>query len=342
MASLGTKTSSGELSWDKYVLRNKNWKELELVIETDTSLFKKDGRAVKELISLAAGTPLKLKSEKCIIVGVKKYAVATVNIKGKKTDGIILITAIRKPTNFNPTGYEVEVVNAINKIIKTNNNAPIDIKIKGTSKVYKGITGAIQVDTTIKRLGGVTADPKADIILYVDKKNLLSPNNIYISHKKEGGPEAFQQYGGLSEKSSERIYNHPETKKFLKAVAANIGKNGLKNPMFMAVSDGVLKNKAIYGPDYGSKFGLQHVNLIGQGLPKIEFDKKGIAVLDFTSHMSVSGNLSHFIEGYTPVFGATFRAGRGFVLDGKTYSGARVGIYPMKLISSRTGAVEIK
>ncbi len=58
--------------------------------------------------------------------------------------------------------------------------------------------------------------------------------------------------------------------------------------------------------------------------------------------MSISGDLSHFNEGYTPVFGATFRAGRGFELDGKRYDGARVGIYPIKLIQTRGGVVEVK
>lgn len=342
MASLGTKTTSGESAWDKYVLRNKNWKTLELVTEIDTPLFKKSGRGVEEITSLSKGQPITLKSEKTQIVGTKKYASVSVKVKTKKFDGLLPITAIRKPTAFAPTGYEVEVVNAINAVIKSNGNAPIDIKIKGTSKVYKGISGAIQVDTKIKRLGGVSADPKADIILYVDKTNLLSPKNIYISHKKEGGPEAFQQYGGLTEKSGDAIYNHPETKKFLKAVAKNVGKDGLNNPMFMKVKDASLKNMAIYGPDYGKAFGLQHTQIIGQGLPKLTIDSKGIATLEFSSHMSVSGNLSHFNEGYTPVFGATFRAGRGFTLDGKRYDGVRVGIYPMKLIGSRSGAEEVK
>ncbi len=342
MASLGTKTTSGELAWDKYVLRNKNWKELALVTEVVTALLKKSGRTVEEVVDLPKGQPIKLKSEKTQIVGTKKYATVTVTVKNKKLDGLLPITAIRKPTASSPTAYEVEVVNAINKVIASNGNAPIDVKIKGSAKVYKGIAGAIQVDTSIKRLGGVTSDPKADIILYVDKKQLLSPKNIYISHKKEGGPEAFQQYGGLSEKSGDIIYNHPETKKFLKAVAKNVGKNGLKNPMFMKVKDNSLKNMAIYGPDYGKGFSLQHTQIIGQGLPKLTIDSKGIATLDFTSHMSISGNLSHFTEGYTPVFGATFRAGRGFMLDGKRYDGVRVGIYPMKLISSRGGVQEIE
>jgi hypothetical protein len=100
---------------------------------------------------------------------------------------------------------------------------------------------------------------------------------------------------------------------------------------------------SIIGPEYGSTDGLEHVTLIGQGLPNLTLTKKdNLYELDFTSHMSLSGNLSHFDGGYTPVFGATFREGRGFTLDGKRYNGARVGIYPRKLIETRTGVVKLK
>jgi hypothetical protein len=340
MADLGGRTTSGELAWDKYVHKNKKWKELKLEVERDGELLKKTGSKLERIISVSKGTTIQLKSNLASNLMGKKYATVVINRK----EGLILISSIRKPTNFAPTGYETEVVNLINKHIAQNNNIPIDIMIKGTNKTYKGISGAIQVDTQIKRQGGVSADPKADIILYVDKKNILSPNNIFISHKKEGGPEAFQQYGGLTEKAGEEIYNHPETKKFLKAVAKNIDpEKGLRNPMFMKVKDNKLKNMSIYGPEFTGKYGLQHVQLIGQGLPKLTPTKKeNVYVLDFTSHMSISGNLSHFGGGYTPVFGATFRAGRGFELDGKRYDGARVGIYPIKLIETRGGVTEVK
>lgn len=340
MADLGQRTTSGELAWDKYVYKNKNWKDLNLVLEKDTELGKKVGTKLTKVADVSKGTSIKLKSNITSSIAGKKYASVTINRK----DGFIPISTIRKPTNFAPTGYEAEVVSLINKHIAQNNNIPIDIKIKGDTKIYKGISGAIQVDTNIKRQGGVSADPKADIILYINKKDILSSKNIFISHKKEGGPEAFQQYGGLTEKAGSDIYGHPETKKFLKAVAKNIDpKEGLKNPMFMKVKDNTLKNMSIYGPDYGSAYGLQHVQLIGQGLPKLTPTKKeNVYELDFSSHMSISGDLSHFGGGYTPVFGATFRAGRGFEIDGKRYDGARVGIYPSKLIETRGGVTEVK
>jgi hypothetical protein len=58
--------------------------------------------------------------------------------------------------------------------------------------------------------------------------------------------------------------------------------------------------------------------------------------------MSLSGDLSHFVGGYLPVFGATFRAGRGFDYKGKRYNGARVAIYPQKLMSTRSQLKTLK
>lgn len=340
MAHLGQKTTSGELAWDKYVKKNKNWEELNLEAEIDSILFKKSGLKLSTILEFGEGENIKIKSTTLVTIGNKKYAQVTI----KNKSGYVSISSIRKPTKFKPTGYEEEVVNIINEVISKNNNAPIDIKIKGDTKTYKGICGAIQVNSEIKRQGRISADPKADIILYTDKDDLLNSKNIFISHKKEGGPEAFQQYGGLTEKSGKEIYEHPETKKFLKMVSKNVDpKNGLNNPMFMKVKDDNLKNMSIYGPDYNKKYGLQHVQIIGQGLPKLTPTRKdGVYELSFTSHMSMSGDLSHFIGGYTPVFAATFRAGRGFDLDNKRYDGVRVGIYPMKLVETRGGVVEIK
>lgn len=116
-------------------------------------------------------------------------------IKIGSVTGFFPITKIRKPTSGNGTAYEDEVVDAINSFI-LQNGGKIDLMV-GT-KTYKDMSYAIKVDSTLKRAGGVRGDPKADIIICADKNRPLAPNSIYISHKKEGGPEAFQQYGGIS------------------------------------------------------------------------------------------------------------------------------------------------
>lgn len=339
MANLGDRTTSGELAWDKYVSKNKSWADLTLSIEKDTELLTKKGVNMVSISDLPQGEQITLKNNRVTVFKSKKYATVAY---GRKT-GFVDIKAIRKPTTFKPTSYEAEVVDMINTFISKCGGVPINIKLKGDSKTYKGITGAIQVNTEIKRAAGVSSDPKADIILYVDKNKLAATNNIYISHKKEGGPEAFQQYGGLSSAAGELIYTHPETKKFLKQVAGYISDDKLEKPLFKRVKNDALKNMSIFGPDYNTgRHSLQHATCIGQGKPIMKVLRgENNYELDFSSHMSLSGDLSNFGGDYTPVFGATYRAGRGFDFEGKRYSGARVGIYPMKLVAGRGGAEEL-
>lgn len=342
MADLSSKTTDGRLSFTKYVTDNKRYNEIEYEIEKgkSTYIFKKSGTNLnvgkKEY---RAGTPLKILSPKYFEFGKLKFA----EVKIGNEKGYIPISNIRKPTAGNGTQYEDEVVDAITKFI-LEAGGPIDIKLKGDSKIYKNILYAIKVDTALKTKGGVKGDPKADIILCTDNKNPLHKNSIFVSHKKQGGPEAFQQYGGVSEQAGLDIYNHPLTQNFLGRVAFLIGETnvGLQHPVMAEFNDKKLANMSIYGPDYGSSYSLQHVQCIGQGHPSFrKLNDDNYYELSFTSHMSLSGDLSHFSGGYTPVFGATFRAGRGFYYNGKRWNGARVGIYPKQLIARRSGLVTV-
>lgn len=340
MANLSQKATDGRLSFVKYVTDNKRFAEVEFEIEkgTDSPLFTKKGT------SLVASTKIYKEGTKFQITNKALFEIAGMKVAEVKvgaSKGYFPINKIRKPTGGNGTQYEDEVVDAINNYI-LQNGGKIDIRLKGDTTTYSNICYAIKVDTAIKRLGGVRGDPKADIILCRDKKNPLGPGGIYVSHKKEGGPEAFQQYGGLSEQAGEAIYNHKLVQAFLGKVADVLGgSNQLPSPVMATFSDTELANMSIYGPDYGKAFSLQHTQLIGQGKPVLN-DKGKYVELDFSSHMSLSGDLSHFIGGYLPVFGATFRAGRGFDYKGKRYNGARVAIYPHKLMATRSGLIIFK
>jgi hypothetical protein len=337
MADLASKATDGRLSFVKYVTENKRFSEIDFEIEKgkQTAVYSKKGTGLlagkKEY---PAGTIVKITDKKMYeIAGMKLAAVKIGTIAG-----FIPINTIRKPTGGNGTQYEDEVVDAINSYI-LEAGGKVDFKLKGDSKVYKDIAYAVKVDSAIKARAGVKGDPKADIILCKDKSNPTAPGAIYISHKKEGGPEAFQQYGGLSEQAGEHIYGHPLVQKFLGKVAAIVGNSdSLSSPVMGMFTDKELANMSIYGPDYGGAFSLQHTQIIGQGKPVFKNTGKNVE-LSFSSHMSLSGDLSHFVEGYLPVFGATFRAGRGFTYKGKRYNGARVAIYPYKLMATRGGLI---
>ena len=334
MADLSSKSTDGRISFQKYVTDNKRFSEIDFQIENKktTPIFNKKGEAINTI--LKEGDVIKIIDSKMHNI----FGMKAANIKYKNFTGYIPINVIRKPTGGNGTQYEDEVVDAINSYIKSAGGV-IDIKLAGDQKIYKNIAYAVKVDTALKRKGGAKGDPKADIILCKDKNNPLAAGSIYISHKKEGGPEAFQQYGGLSIQAGKDIFDNKLTQKFLSIIVSDL-QNGkldkLPYPVMGTFKDTKLANMSIYGPEYGSAFSLQHTQVIGQGKPVFKVEKS-FYVLDFSSHMSLSGDLSHFTGGYEPVFGATFRAGRGFELKNVRYSGARVGIYPRKLIEGRGG-----
>jgi hypothetical protein len=337
MATLSGKTTSGELSFTKYVTNFKSYADTMYEIEKGMSgqLLIKSGNKYIESDVLPAGSQFNITNTDIVKIGLIDYAA----IKYKNVKGFVPIAKIRKPTGGNGTAYEDEVVDALNEIFKQLKR-PIDIVV-GT-KTYKGMTAAVKVDSALKKAGGASSDPKADIIICKDKKNPLGADSIYISHKKAGGPEAFQQYGGLTDAAGPAIAGNKEVLAFLEQTSRYVKKDKLSNPLMKSIKDKKLINMSIYGPDYGGKFSLQHTQIIGQGLPKLTQVIGDKYKLTFTSHMSLSGDLSHFTGGYTPVFGATFRAGRGFNFGNKRINGVRVGIYPKKLIEGRSELVNLK
>lgn len=339
MADLSSKTTDGRLSFVKYVAGNPRYKEIDFEIEKGktASFYQKSGKnIISSNKTIPSGTKIKIVDNKLVELGNLKLA----NIKVDTLVGYVPINTIRKPTGGNGTLYEDQVVDAFNAYIKKA-GGQVNFKIKGSTKVYKNIQYAVKVDSTIKRAGRVQGDPKADIILCVDKSKPLAAGSIFISHKKEGGPEAFQQYGGVSEQAGTEIFNHPLIQRFLGEVAKIIGTGStLPQPVMATFSDPILANMSIYGPEYGKAFSLQHTQLIGQGNPVFQ-EGRDFVEFSFSSHMSLSGDLTHFSGGYEPVFGATYRAGRGFTYENKRYVGARVGIYPKKLMATRGGLISL-
>jgi len=342
MAVLSSQTTDKQLSFTKYVTNNKRLKDIDFEIDKglEAVLYTKSGitYAVSDAPNLKPGEKFKITDTK--LYDPMKLKLAKVAYKNRTY--FAQISKIRKPTGGNGTQYEDEVVDSLNSYIKDAGGV-VTFVLKGDNRLYRDMRYAVKVDSRIKSSGGVKGDPKADIIICADIKNPTAKGSIYISHKKEGGPEAFQQYGGLSKQAGEHIFNHPLTQKFLKAAAGNITGDKLTSPLMMTFDDKELSNLSIYGPEYGKAFSLQNTQLIGQGSPRYDYSaSKDITTLDFSSHMSLNGDLSHFVGGYEPVFGATYRAGRGFDFEGKRYSGARVALYPKNLMQTRSKLITFK
>jgi len=334
MATLSGKTTSGVPAWDKYVKKNPSWKDLELSIEKNMNTPMFDGQGKKIIAQLKEGDVIKLRSNRTKVVDKKLYA----QVKYGTKSGIVPINKIRKPTNTDVLAEETialsKLDSEIHSIVKR--VGPFEMIIKGDPRktVYKNITGTRNVSE--KFLG---REAKSDFNIVSTKGD-----EVYISHKKAGGASAFQQYGGVSKQAGTEIETHPEVETFLRKVAGNITKEKLNNPMYCYVVDDRLINLSVFGSEFGSEFGIDNVTIIGQGDPILRSVPKheNRFELDFSDHLVHNGNASEFKKGeYAAVIAATYRSGRGFQVDGSRYKGARVGIYPKKLVVNRAGAQKV-
>ena len=332
MATMKGKTTAGVPAWDIYVKKNPVFKTVDFEIEHGMSapLMVKKGPNLSAKKVLPEKTKFHITETKLHKMNKLEFA----KVKAGSINGFIQINRIRKPTGIETTtGDEDRALASLDKMIKKN-KAPMTIILKNGSTIigkYKNIVGARTISGT----------PKADFACYDKAKK----NIIFISHKKAGGAASFQQYSGVTAGAGDPIHLHPEVQDFLRSVTAYIKKGKLVHAVYRKVRSKKLKNLAIYGPDWKNSktgFGPEHCQFIGQGNPILKKTKKdNVYELTFTEHVGFSGDVSTFKGGLDVVLGATYRAGRGFEVDEKRYSGARIGIMPLSLIHRRSGATEI-
>lgn len=336
MAVLSGKTTAGGSAFDKYVKTNPKWKDLDLEIEQKMeAVFYKENKKDVYDDMLVSGTKLELIDNRETLIG--KLKLAHVKVKSKR--GYVPINKIRKPTKTNVLAAEEAAMRDLDKLIKDLVSQVGPIKICTPIGDYEGITGVRNI--TEKVLG---REAKADFAITANGKD-----KIFISHKKSGGPAAYQQYGGVSPKSGTQskptlIYENKEVQDFLKKVTSYIENDKLVNPVYSPVKSDKLINQSVFGPSYGGKYGIDNVQCIAQGDPilKPKRNEEACFTLDFSDHVSWNGDTSYFKRGqYEAVFAATYRAGRGFDVGGQRYSGARVAIYPVALVQNRGGAKEV-
>jgi hypothetical protein len=229
-------------------------------------------------------------------------------------DGTILVVKPEETQGQASVRIELEALAGISKqLVKI---GPADVKVG--KNTYASITGA-------RKVKGV---PKADLAL----TNTEGEDVVYISHKHGSSPKDFQQYGGIS-----KFINHPEILSFIKSIKNNkeVKQNGgemIRGGGFKrAVKDETLILQALYGPDYGGKFGKDNVQIICQGplqLKKLPGDTYQLT----SNHDLLNGTVPR--EGYAAYFIATFQLDRK---DGGIKY-CRIGIYPE---ATRPSAKEI-
>lgn len=247
------------------------------------------------------------------------------------------IQVIAKPASKNVLKAEQEATESLIGLIRRaveQEGKPIDILI-GSFKIKSVVNaGSDQI----------RGDPKADIAL-IDN---LNKEVGFISHKKEGGAKAFQQYGGISKDAGSLIYEDPLVKLFVddvyKFVKSQSGRNTASSglSLWRYIPDNPagkpLIARSVYGPNWnrGRSFGRDSVHCIGQGSPILTRTPAGEYKLSFSEAMHTADDLSWISVGpYKPILAATYRSGRKLENGGTIVNDMRGGIYPYDFISGR-------
>jgi hypothetical protein len=352
MAHLGTKSAD----WPKYVSNNPNSGNIKYTIENGIANepVYKDITLKQAIVSLNQGQEVNIISKQFAQVGRSKYAYIRINGK----TGYVRINAIRKPTGKGGADAEQRTLDAtiatLQKLqeisgIGRGNNVGIDLLIPGIG-MFTGITS---IEKVPNRIHGREA--KSDFAF----KNALGKKILFISHKDGTGPDAFGQYGGVSESSSgniqdaAKIYNNSEVQSYLSRLyqlyddAVNKGRLIPNNPfnsngkltkaVYKLVSSSGLVNMSVYGPDYGGSYGPDNVHLIGQGQfifnPLVNSDGDIYYRLSFSGPMELNGQTGPFLNnnsGYRATLITTYRDGRPTQTPSGTVPQTRTGIYPRR------------
>ena len=246
---------------------------------------------------------------------------------------------IAKPASKNVLKAEQEATESLIKLIKDGceqEGKPITIKI-GRYTLQNCVTaGADQI----------RGDPKADIAIINENGTEVG----FISHKKEGGAKAFQQYGGISSSAGTAIYNDAIVKSFVKDLQREMriqlggdkAKSGFSAFRYVpnTIEGRTLVSRSVYGPDWrqgtSTSFGRESVHCIGQGSPILTRQPDGSYALTFSESTHLASEIAWAFSGdYQAVLAVTYRAGRKVTSNGITLSDVRGGIYPYDFIKSR-------
>jgi hypothetical protein len=220
--------------------------------------------------------------------------------------GGTLVSAIKEAS-------DVKCVTDFNKAIEP----MLDAQFKGLTLrihgfTFSGVIGMVPV---------TNGEPKADVVLVCRKGNKLYPD-CYMSYKMGTDAKGFQNYSGLSEKSSPYIFQHKETIKFYTTLAA-LSQAGKKEEVFQVIKDNKIIGMSVFGMDYGkNSYGINNCHFIAQG--EVSLSKTSLSY----SHSHKNGDMTFDIN-YQPVFGARYASGRNNKgPNGLNNQNFRIGIFP--------------
>ena len=316
MASLsGIRSNGYQTNWEYYVVQNQLLDTIEYDVENDTELYSESFLIV---CSIKKQEKLKIISREVFVNANKKYA----RILYNSIVGYVLISHIRKPTKAGLLGttiHEDAVIVEMDQFIKNLNMIDLQILNSDLSLFCfsHSVTSCIKIAKT----------PKADF-------KILGVPEIFISHKKSGGKTAFQQFSGVSEKSGSVISEHSEVQEFLKTLSET-----QTVPCMRQIVDSKLINYAVFGPDYGQRYGENNCHIVAQGKPV--FDKISDSCYNLNWSEWFARNTDSNVFNGEVVLGATKRSGRTFTYNNIKYKNIRVNIYSIHMMLNRTGLITL-
>jgi hypothetical protein len=173
---------------------------------------------------------------------------------------------------------------------------------KQTNKPYVDV----RVSETIYRVASVISSPfgyKSDFHFVDINGNAV----MHVSHKYGNSARDFQQWSGTSKRFQERIFDHPETVKFISTLQ-NLGSELPRaSTVARRICDDLLKQLAIYGTDFGSEFGLNNVEAVLQG--NLSLKNIGDCYMLIASHHGLRNPVVPSLN-YEPVFLAVHKKDR--------------------------------
>jgi hypothetical protein len=226
----------------------------------------------------------------------------------KKQKSILLPTQDGKIIKLNSLYKDSEFSNRTqNTTVKQDleiynlNNKLQEIK-KNTNKHYV----KVRVNNEIHSVVSVVTSPfgyKSDFnFIDIDGKEIF-----FISHKYGNTPRDFQQWSGTSKRFQELIFNHPETKDFIKTLLSTGSELPKATTIARKIKDSLLKQMAVYGIDFGNSFGLNNVNAVLQG--NLYFKNIGDCYMLIASDNTINNPAVPY-DNYEPVFLAVHKKDR--------------------------------
>lgn len=198
-------------------------------------------------------------------------------------------------------------------------------KLESVCPTTNGITlriGRFSVPNALGVMAIVGKEPKTDYVVVSKDGNKLYPS-CFISYKMGTSAKDFQNYSGISEKTSALIWGHRETKRFFNTLQM-LSENKVSEEVKQEINDTEIVKHSMYGQDYGKAYGIDNVHILAQG--DVTIGKSGVVTY---SHLMENGTVPTRTSPYYPVFGARVATGRGAKTpDGNTITGFRIGIFP--------------